>query len=335
MKHQSGRHFLQIPGPDQRAGARAARDRQRHRGPPRARIPGDEHGSARGPEARLQDQEPGRDLPASGTGAWEAALVNTLSPGDRVLMVETGHFATLWQNMANKLGLTPEFIKGDWRHGADPAAIEARLADDTKREIKAVCVVHNETSTGVVSRIGEVRKAIDRAKHPGALHGGHHLLARLHRLPPRRMGRGCHRRRLAEGPDAAARALVQRRIRQGARRVEIREAAALLLELGGDDRRQQGRLVPVHAGDEPALRPARRAEDAAGRGRARKRLQAPRPPRRGDAPRGARVGARDPVREPRRVLELAHRGADAGGPQRDRVPARWCSTTSTFRSAPG
>ena len=83
-----------------------------------------------------------------------------------MLMVETGHFATLWQNMANKLGLAPEFMKGDWRHGADPAAIEARLADDKKHEIRAVCVVHNETSTGVVSRIGEVRKAIDRTKHP-------------------------------------------------------------------------------------------------------------------------------------------------------------------------
>jgi alanine-glyoxylate transaminase/serine-glyoxylate transaminase/serine-pyruvate transaminase len=81
-------------------------------------------------------------------------------------MVETGHFATLWQNMANKLGLAPDFIKGDWRHGADPATIEARLAEDKGKTIKAVCVVHNETSTGVVSRIGEVRKAIDRAQHP-------------------------------------------------------------------------------------------------------------------------------------------------------------------------
>ncbi len=105
-------------------------------------------------------------FPASGTGAWEAALVNTLSPGDRVLMVETGHFATLWHSMATKLGIAPEFIKGDWRHGADPAAIEAKLVEDKGHAIKAVCVVHNETSTGVVSRIGEVRKAIDRAKHP-------------------------------------------------------------------------------------------------------------------------------------------------------------------------
>ena len=105
-------------------------------------------------------------FPASGTGAWEAALVNTLSPGDRVLMYETGHFASLWQSMAKRLGVAPEFIASDWRRGADPAAIEAALKEDRAHQIKAVCVVHNETSTGAVSRIGEVRKAIDRAQHP-------------------------------------------------------------------------------------------------------------------------------------------------------------------------
>ncbi|GFE63769.1 serine--glyoxylate aminotransferase [Litoreibacter roseus] len=104
--------------------------------------------------------------PASGTGAWEAALVNTLSPGDRVLMFETGHFATLWKKLAEKLGLKAEFIEGDWRGGADPERIEAYLAEDKGHEIKAVCVVHNETSTGSVSPIAEVRKAIDRAGHP-------------------------------------------------------------------------------------------------------------------------------------------------------------------------
>jgi alanine-glyoxylate transaminase/serine-glyoxylate transaminase/serine-pyruvate transaminase len=104
--------------------------------------------------------------PSSGTGAWEAALVNTLSPGDRVLMAETGHFATLWREMAGRLGLEAEFIPGDWRHGAEPAAIGARLAEDRGHAIKAVCVVHNETSTGVTSRIEEIRHAIDRAGHP-------------------------------------------------------------------------------------------------------------------------------------------------------------------------
>jgi alanine-glyoxylate transaminase/serine-glyoxylate transaminase/serine-pyruvate transaminase len=104
--------------------------------------------------------------PASGTGAWEAALVNTLSPGDRVLMVETGHFATLWRKMAGRLGLDVEFLPGDWRHGVDPEAVEKRLRADAEKRIKAVCVVHNETSTGVTSRIGEARRAIDAAGHP-------------------------------------------------------------------------------------------------------------------------------------------------------------------------
>ncbi|MCC7484015.1 MAG: aminotransferase class V-fold PLP-dependent enzyme [Burkholderiales bacterium] len=166
MTHQSGRHFLQIPGPTNvpdrvlRAIDNATVD---HRGPEFQRMSRE---VLAGLKEVFRTRSPVVVFPASGTGAWEAALVNTLSPGDRVLMVETGHFATLWQNMAQKLGLAPEFIKGDWRHGADPAAIEARLAEDAKREIKAVCVVHNETSTGVTSRIAEVRKAIDRAGHP-------------------------------------------------------------------------------------------------------------------------------------------------------------------------
>jgi len=103
---------------------------------------------------------------ATGTGAWEAALVNPLSPGDRVLMVETGQFATLWKVMAEKLGLKPEFIKTDWRVGADPAAIEEHLRKDPGKEIKAVCVLHNETSTGCLSPIADIRKAIDAAAHP-------------------------------------------------------------------------------------------------------------------------------------------------------------------------
>jgi alanine-glyoxylate transaminase/serine-glyoxylate transaminase/serine-pyruvate transaminase len=166
MTYTSGRHFLQIPGPTNvpervlRAIDRATID---HRGPEFQRL-GQE--VLAGLKQVFQTQSPVIVFPASGTGAWEAALVNTLSPGDRVLMYETGHFATLWQNMAKRMGLEPEFIAGDWRHGADAAAIEARLAEDRAHEIKAVCVVHNETSTGVVSRIPDVRAAIDRAKHP-------------------------------------------------------------------------------------------------------------------------------------------------------------------------
>src|SRR2546421_8016800 len=108
-------------------------------------------------------------FPSSGTGAWEAAIVNTLSPGDKVLMVETGHFATLWRQIAARWGIEVDFMPGDWRHGADPAAIEAKLAQDEKHTIKAVMVVHNETSTGVTSRVGEIRAAMDRVGHPALL----------------------------------------------------------------------------------------------------------------------------------------------------------------------
>jgi alanine-glyoxylate transaminase/serine-glyoxylate transaminase/serine-pyruvate transaminase len=169
MPHTAGRHFLQIPGPTNvpervlRAIDRATID---HRGPDFGTL-GRE--VLKGMQTVFRTRSPVVIYPASGTGAWEAALVNTLDPADRVLMAETGHFATLWKNMAAKLGLAPEFIPGDWRHGADPAAIEARLAEDREHAIKAVCVVHNETSTGVVSRIGEVRAAIDRARHPALL----------------------------------------------------------------------------------------------------------------------------------------------------------------------
>jgi len=107
--------------------------------------------------------------PSSGTGAWEAALVNTLSPGDSVLMFETGHFATLWRDMATRLGFTVDFVSGDWRHGVDPAVVRQRLADDRAHAIKAVAVVHNDTSTGITSRLAAVRAAMDEARHPALL----------------------------------------------------------------------------------------------------------------------------------------------------------------------
>jgi len=166
MPRTAGRHFLQIPGPTNvpdrvlRAIDFPTMD---HRGPEFGKL-GKE--VLEGMKRVFRTSSPVVIYPASGTGAWEAALVNTLSPGDRVLMVETGHFATLWQKMAKKLGLEPEFIAGDWRSGADPQAIEARLRADPEYRIKAVCVVHNETSTGVVSRIPEIRKSIDMVKHP-------------------------------------------------------------------------------------------------------------------------------------------------------------------------
>jgi alanine-glyoxylate transaminase/serine-glyoxylate transaminase/serine-pyruvate transaminase len=164
---RAGRHFLQIPGPTNvpdrvlRAIDAATMD---HRGPEFAEL-----GKAVLKGMRRVFKSASGEVviyPASGTGAWEAALVNTLSPGDRVLMVETGHFAALWQKMAGRLGLEVEFVAGDWRHGVDPETLEKRLRADAQQRLKAVCVVHNETSTGVTSRIGEARRAIDAAGHP-------------------------------------------------------------------------------------------------------------------------------------------------------------------------
>ncbi|MCY1205527.1 Serine--glyoxylate aminotransferase [compost metagenome] len=167
--HPSGRHFLQIPGPTNvpdrvlRAIDQPTID---HRGPEFGAL-----GLAvlSGVKQVFQTQAPVVIFPSSGTGAWEAALVNTLSPGDRVLMVETGHFASLWRKLAGRLGLDVDFLEGDWRRPVDAAAIGARLAGDADRRIKAVCVVHNETSTGVTSDVAAVRKAIDRAGHPALL----------------------------------------------------------------------------------------------------------------------------------------------------------------------
>jgi alanine-glyoxylate transaminase/serine-glyoxylate transaminase/serine-pyruvate transaminase len=137
-----------------------------HRGPQFAALG---RRALEGMQSIFRTRNPVVIFPASGTGAWEAALANTLSPGDAVLMYETGHFASLWHRMAQRLGLQPELIAGDWRHGVDAAAVEARLADDRAHRIKAVCVVHNETSTGVTSRIALVRRALDAARHPALL----------------------------------------------------------------------------------------------------------------------------------------------------------------------
>lgn len=161
-----GRHFLHIPGPSPipdrilRAIAMPIID---HRSAEFAALGWH---VLEGSKAVFQTKQPVVIYPSSGTGAWEAAIVNTLSPGDTVLMAETGHFATLWKQIATRFGIQVEFIPGDWRHGADPAAIEAKLAEDKGRKIKAVMVVHNETSTGATSRIAEIRKAIDATGHP-------------------------------------------------------------------------------------------------------------------------------------------------------------------------
>jgi alanine-glyoxylate transaminase/serine-glyoxylate transaminase/serine-pyruvate transaminase len=166
---RAGRHFLQIPGPTNvpdrilRAMDMPTID---HRGPDFQTLGRD---VLEGVRAIFRTAGPVVIYPASGTGAWEAALVNTLSPDDQVLMFETGHFATLWRELATRLGLTVDFVPGDWRSGVDATALADRLRADTTHGIRAVCAVHNETSTGVTTDIAALRRAIDAAGHPALL----------------------------------------------------------------------------------------------------------------------------------------------------------------------
>jgi alanine-glyoxylate transaminase/serine-glyoxylate transaminase/serine-pyruvate transaminase len=165
----TGRHFLQIPGPTNvpdrvlRAMSQPVID---HRSAEFAKLGAE---VLEGLRPIFQTAGPVLMYPASGTGAWEASIVNTLSPGDRVLMFETGHFSQLWRGVAESFGVTVEYVPGDWRRGADPAEVEARLCADERHTFKAVMVVHNETSTGVTSRIREIRRAMDQARHPALL----------------------------------------------------------------------------------------------------------------------------------------------------------------------
>ena len=169
MTSRSGRHFLQIPGPTNvpdrvlRAIAQPTID---HRGPDFAKL-----GRAvlEGMRQIFKTSGPVFIYPSSGTGSWEAALVNTLSPGDKVLMFDIGHFARLWRDVAVRMGLSVELVPGDWQSGVAPEAVEAKLREDGAHAIRAVAVVHNETSTGVTTRVGQIRQAMDRAGHPALL----------------------------------------------------------------------------------------------------------------------------------------------------------------------
>jgi alanine-glyoxylate transaminase/serine-glyoxylate transaminase/serine-pyruvate transaminase len=166
---QAGRHFLQIPGPSHvpdrilRAMDRPTMD---HRGPAFGELG---HRVLKGMQSIFRSSGPVLIFPSSGTGAWEAALVNTIAPGERVAMVETGHFAGLWSRLAGRLGIETEIVDTDWRRGVDPQAVEDLLRRDSGHRLKALCVVHNETSTGATSRIDEVRQAMDACGHPALL----------------------------------------------------------------------------------------------------------------------------------------------------------------------
>ena len=244
MTYAAGRHFLQIPGPSNvpervlRAIDMPVID---HRGPEFAQLGKD---VLAGMKRVFKTKGDVVIYPASGTGAWEAALVNTLSPGDTVLMYETGQFATLWQNLALRLGLKPEFIAGDWRHGADPAADRspARRGHRAHHQggvRRAQRNLHRHDLAHRRSAQGHRPRQTSRA-----VHGRHHLGAGLGRLPSRRMGRRRHRRRLAEGPDAAAGAVVQCHFGKSARRQQDRETAALVLVLGRNARPNKNGFFP-------------------------------------------------------------------------------------------
>ena len=256
---------------------------------------------------------------ATGTGAWEAALVNTLSPGDRVLMVETGQFATLWKKMAESLGLKPEFIKTDWRIGADPNAVEEYLRKDTKKEIKAVCVLHNETSTGCLSPINEIRKAINAAGHPALLMVD--TISSLASTDYRHdewgvdVTVGGAQKGLMMPPGMSFNAVSDKAL------AASKTSTMPKSFWSWDDMLNMNKIgfFPYTPATQMLHGLAVWHRHAA-RGRPRQRVRPPRPPRRGDPPRGARLGPRDHV--PRsEILFADHHGGDAaGGPQRRRVP---------------
>ena len=312
MPHSPGRHFLQIPGPSNvpdrvlRAMDMPTID---HRGPDFAAL------TLEILEDLKQVFKTSGDViiyPASGTGAWEAALVNTLSPGDRVLMFETGHFATLWRKIAGELGLEVEFVAGDWRHGADPAEVEARLAADESHSIKAVMVVHNETSTGVTSRIGEIRRAIDRCGHPALLMVD--IISSLGSIDYRHDEWGVDvtvagsQKGLMLPPGLSFNAISDKALRAS----ETSTLNASYWRWQPMLERQPQRLLSVYAGHQFTLRAARSAAHAARRGPGTG-VRPASSSRRSDAPRGARLGTGDPVPEPGRVQQLADRDPDARG----------------------
>ncbi len=249
-----GRHFLHIPGPTPlpdrvlRAMDTPIID---HRGPEFAKLA---KKCLEGIKTIFKTTNPVIIYTATGTGAWEGALVNTLSPGDKVLMVETGQFGLLWKKMAEKIGLKPEIIATDWRTGVDAGAVEARLKEDKAKEIKAVCFLHNETSTGCLSPVAEVRKAIDRANHPALLFVD--TISSLASTDYRHdewgvdVTVGGAQKGLMLPPGMA----IQRHQRQGARRQQDRQAAEIVLGLGRNAANEQGRLLPLHAGHANAAR---------------------------------------------------------------------------------
>ena len=298
----AGRHFLQIPGPTPvpdrilRAMDMPAID---HRGPEFGKLG---QRVLDGIKTIFKTAGPVIIYPASGTGAWEAALVNTLSPGDKVLMFETGHFATLWKTMATKLGLEPEFIASDWRAGADPARDRGAAARGQGARHQGGLRRPQRDLDRLRVAIAEVRRAIDAAGHPALLMVD--TISSLGSIDYRHDEWGVDvtvagsQKGLMLPPGLSFNAVSDKALG----RREDREAAEVAT---GPGRRcspaNKNGFFPYTPGDQPALRP-RRGDRHAARGRPRQRVRAPRPPRRGDAPRRARLGARNPLQASRGII---------------------------------
>lgn len=321
MTLRTGRHFLQIPGPTNvpdrvlRAMAAPTID---HRGPEFAELTKRLIGALK---PVFGTAGPVVVYPASGTGAWEAALVNTLSPGDRVLSFETGHFAVLWREMARGLGLDADTdaLPGDWRHGADPEALAERLAADTDHRIKAVCVVHNETSTGVTSRIPALRAAIDSVGHPALLFVD--TISSLGSIDYRHDEWGVDvtvagsQKGLMLPPGLSFNAVSDKAL-----------AASRTAGLPASFWRWQPIIdanakgaFPYTCGHQPALRPGRGAAHAGGGGPG-ERLRPAHPARCRHPCRGAGLGTGGAVRRRARALRVAHRRPDARRTRRRQAP---------------
>ena len=284
-----GWHFLQIPGPTNVPGRvlRAISEPTiDHRGPAFADLA---RSVLSGLKRVFRTSGPVVIFPASGTGAWEAALVNTLSPGDAVVMARTGWFAALWSEMAQRLGLEPLILDSDWRRGADPAAIEGALRRDGAHRIRAVCVVHNETSTGCVSPIAAIRAAIDAARHPALLMVD--TISSLASIDYRHEAWGVDvtvagsQKGLMMPPGLSFNAVSERALAAS----RDREAAAQLLGLAPDARGERELLFSLHPRDELGARIAGSARHAR-RGGPAECLRSPRPACGGDASGGGRVG---------------------------------------------
>ena len=315
QSRHAGRHFLQIPGPTNvpdrvlRAIDNPTID---HRGPEFGRM-GRE--LLENLKAVFQTSGPVIIYPASGTGAWEAALTNTLSPGDTVLMCRTGWFATLWKEMAERLQLNPVFIDTDWRRGADVEALGAALADDRAHRIKAVCVVHNETSTGCTSRIDEVRAAMDAAKHPALL-----LVDTISSLA------SIDYRHDAWGVDVTVAGSQKGLMLPPGLSFNAVSGKALKAADSAKLPRSYWDWRPMLEANKTGYFPytpgtnllfgLNEAVKLLRGGRVGQRVRPPRPPCRGDAPRGADLGAGGAVRRAAALFVVADRGARAGGPQR-------------------